>query len=100
MVRLELADTWGTEPNNTPAPLPADPLRRDFGPGFQLQTARMTYGPVQDAFGHNGAGGSVHGRWPALGVGFSDCMSVMRDDQEIDPRPRALISALYRTVTG
>lgn len=71
---------------------------KHFGPGFQLQTERMTLGPVADAFGHGGAGGSEHGRWPESGIGFSYCMSLMRDD-DIDPRPAALLAALHRAVT-
>ena len=69
-----------------------------FGPGFQLQTERMSLGPVADAFGHGGAGGSKHGFWPREGVGFSYCMSVMRDDEEVDPRPAALLAALHRAL--
>jgi CubicO group peptidase (beta-lactamase class C family) len=70
-----------------------------FGPGFQLQTERMSLGPVPDAFGHGGAGGSKHGRWPAEGVGFSYAMSVMRDDEDVDPRPAALLAALHRALS-
>jgi hypothetical protein len=40
------------------------------------------------------AGGSVHGVWPEHGVGFSYVMSLMRDDQDVDPRPQALLQAL------
>ncbi len=69
-----------------------------FGPGFQLQTERMGLGPVPGAFGHGGAGGSKHGRWPEEGVGFSYAMSVMRDDEEIDPRPAALLAAVHRAL--
>jgi CubicO group peptidase (beta-lactamase class C family) len=52
---------------------------RRFGVGFQLQTETMSYGPPPDAFGHGGAGGSVHGAWPSLGVGYSYAMNLMRD---------------------
>ena len=76
----------------------ADGSTSHFGPGFQLQTERMSLGPVPDAFGHNGAGGSHHGRWPSEGVGFSYAMTVMRDDEEVDLRPAALLAALHRAL--
>lgn len=66
-----------------------------FGIGFQLQTDRNVFGPPKDAFGHGGAGGSVHGAWPSLGVGFSYAMNSMRDDSEVDPRSRLLLEALH-----
>ncbi len=52
-----------------------------FGAGFELQTELMMFGPPPDAFGHCGAGGSVHGAWSAARVGFSYCMNQMRDDK-------------------
>jgi CubicO group peptidase (beta-lactamase class C family) len=38
-----------------------------FGVGFQLQTDSRHLGPPPDAFGHDGAGGSVHAAWPHIG---------------------------------
>lgn len=74
-------------------PLIDEPQR--FGAGFELQTELMLFGPPADAFGHTGAGGSVHGRWPGSGLGFSYAMNLMRDDHpEGDPRPAALLRAL------
>jgi CubicO group peptidase (beta-lactamase class C family) len=73
-----------------------DPLAREtvaFGLGFQLQTSAKPFGPAQDGFGHGGAGGSIHGAWPGLGVGFSYAMNEMRDD-EPDHRATALLEAL------
>jgi CubicO group peptidase (beta-lactamase class C family) len=64
-----------------------------FGVGFQLQTDRLTLGPVSDAFGHGGAGGSVHGRWPRQRLGFSYAMNLLRDDAD-DMRATALLGAL------
>ncbi|HET8815026.1 MAG TPA: serine hydrolase domain-containing protein, partial [Solirubrobacterales bacterium] len=76
-------------------PLLDEPQR--FGVGFELQTELGYFGPPSDGFGHTGAGGSVHGRWPEQGVGFSYAMNLMHDDHpEGDPRPRALLEALYR----
>jgi len=77
-------------------PLLAEPLA--FGVGFQLQTVRMVYGPPTDAFGHTGAGGSVHCAWPRLGVGVSYIMNSLRNDPERDPRAQALLSALHESV--
>ncbi len=68
-----------------------------FGVGFQLQTDMLTLGPVADAFGHGGAGGSVHGRWPRQRLGFSYAMNLLRDDPG-DTRAAALLTALYHCV--
>ena len=57
----------------------------------------MRFGPEPDAFGHDGAGGSVHGAWPAQRVGFSYAMNLMRDDPE-DRRSLALLEALYSSL--
>jgi CubicO group peptidase (beta-lactamase class C family) len=70
-----------------------------FGVGFQLQTEIKQLGPPVDAFGHGGAGGSVHGAWPTQRVGFSYAMNLMRDDHGgADPRAQALLDALHRCV--
>lgn len=81
-----------------------DPLGRQaqtFGVGFELQTAACPLGPARDAFGHRGAGGSVHSAWPSLHAGVSYAMNLMRDDHDVDPRAQALLeaahSALQRT---
>jgi len=74
-----------------------DPLMdrpTSFGVGFQLQTDRFPLGPVPDAFGHGGAGGSVHGRWPRQRLGFSYSMNLLRDDPG-DTRAAALLAAVY-----
>jgi len=73
------------------------PMR--WGVGFGLQTELHEFGPPPDAFGVGGAGGSEHGAWPALGVGFSYAMNFMRDDQKVDPRAQALLGALHRCVS-
>ncbi len=65
-----------------------------IGQMFQLQSARMTMGPAPDAFGHGGAGGSAHGAWPGLNLGFSYVMRDMRDDPE-HRRTRPLLAALH-----
>jgi CubicO group peptidase (beta-lactamase class C family) len=73
-------------------------VNRRFGVGFQLQTETKAYGPPPDAFGHPGAGGSTHGAWPELRVGFSYAMNLMRDGDVRDPRSGALIDALHTAV--
>lgn len=70
-----------------------------FGVGFQLQTERQVFGPPDDAFGHPGAGRSVHCAWPSHGVGISYVMNSMRDDQSVDPRASALLRATFESLT-
>jgi CubicO group peptidase (beta-lactamase class C family) len=77
-----------------------DPYSGDpqaFGLGFQLQTEQLMFGPSPDAFGHTGAGGSVHGAWPGLRAGFSYCMNEMRPEAD-DYRGRRLLGALFESV--
>ena len=52
------------------------------------------FGPPLDAFGHSGAGGSVHGRWPQQGVGFSYAMNLLQY-YDADPRSGSLLGALH-----
>jgi CubicO group peptidase (beta-lactamase class C family) len=73
---------------------------RRFGVGFALQTETSALGPPPDAFGHSGAGGSMHGAWPTQRVGYSYAMNLMRDGVRPDPRNKALLDALYQAVTG
>src|SRR5690606_20412767 len=67
-----------------------------LGLGFQLQSDRRQFGPPASAFGHPGAGGSVHGAWPAQGIGFSYTMNQMRDAE--DARASSLLVALHGCV--
>ena len=74
---------------------------QSFGIGFELQTEERLYGPPREAFGHGGAGGSLHGAWPAHGVGFSYAMNLMRDDQLAgDARSQGLLTALHDSVVA
>lgn len=66
-----------------------------FGLGFALQAETSKLGPPADAFGHGGAGGSMHGAWPSMGVGFSYAMNELRDDLMGDRRAAALLNALW-----
>jgi CubicO group peptidase (beta-lactamase class C family) len=69
-----------------------------FAVGFRLQDPTCPFGPPADAFGHSGAGGSMHGAWPTEGVGFSYAMNLMRMDPG-DDRSDTLLAALHRCVT-
>jgi CubicO group peptidase (beta-lactamase class C family) len=71
--------------------------RLAFAAGFELQAADALLGPPPEAFGHGGAGGSMHGAWPQERVGFSYAMNEMRDDV-VDERARALLDALHACV--
>jgi CubicO group peptidase (beta-lactamase class C family) len=66
-----------------------------FGAGFQLQVDGLL-GPPRDAFGHGGAGGSLHGTWPAERIGFSYLTNLMRDDEAANDRAQVLLHALHR----
>jgi CubicO group peptidase (beta-lactamase class C family) len=77
---------------------PFIPERMAFGLGWAIQTPQLRFGPAPDAFGHSGAGGSIHGAWPRLGTGFSYTMSEMRVDPE-DLRSRGVLETLFKLVT-
>lgn len=68
-----------------------------FGVCWALQTPQTRFGPAPDAFGHSGAGGSIHGGWPTERVGFSYVMNQMRADPE-DLRSRHVLKQLYDLV--
>jgi CubicO group peptidase (beta-lactamase class C family) len=74
-----------------------------FGVGFQLPSETIYFGPAGpagDGFGHGGAGGSHHGAWPSLGIGYSYAMNQMRDAVRPDPRAQALLAALHAVATA
>ena len=77
---------------------PFIPYPLAYGIGMALQTRLKTFGPPRGAFGHAGAGGSVHGAWPAERVGFSYLMNQMRDSELVDPRHARLLQAVYDAV--
>jgi CubicO group peptidase (beta-lactamase class C family) len=68
-----------------------------FSVGFEIQSETQWYGPAVQAFGHSGAGGSVHGSWPHLRTGFSYSMNLMRT-WTADGRAQRLLSALHASV--
>ena len=68
-----------------------------FGVCWNLQAGLNRFGPAPDAFGHTGAGGSIHGAWPSQRLGFSYVMSQLRGDPE-DQRTRPLFARLQEIV--
>jgi CubicO group peptidase (beta-lactamase class C family) len=86
------------------APIAAglDRLTREpaaFSTGFEIQSELQWYGPAVQAFGHSGAGGSVHGAWPHLRTGFSYAMNLMRRDDR-DGRAQRILTALHSVLKG
>jgi CubicO group peptidase (beta-lactamase class C family) len=69
-----------------------------FGLGFMLHHEGMPLGPNPGAFGHPGAGGSLGFADPDAGVGFGYVMNRMGPHILLDPRPRALIAAVYESL--
>jgi CubicO group peptidase (beta-lactamase class C family) len=68
-----------------------------FGVGFQVGTELMDLGAPTDAFGHGGAGGSVHGAWPSLETGFSYTLNLLGASDE---KGLALLDALHQAVVS
>jgi CubicO group peptidase (beta-lactamase class C family) len=96
VLREETVRLGRTELSRGREPLLEVPMA--FGVGFQLQTEERSLGPPADAFGHGGAGGSKHGAWPELRVGFSYAMNMMRDDEDDSGRSASLLRALHEAV--
>ena len=95
-VRIISADTLAlvrTPAASGPDPFIGTPMA--YSAGFELQTQLRPLGPVQNAFGFTGAGGSTHGAWPTEHVGFSYAMNELRVEQRAgDQRANALLDAL------
>jgi hypothetical protein len=64
-----------------------------FSAGFELTGTPSQLGPVDDAFGFTGSGGSTHGAWSSLGAGFSLLITEMRPETN-DDRAARLLGAL------
>jgi CubicO group peptidase (beta-lactamase class C family) len=77
-------------------PLLDEPMA--YGAGFQLQTPLRSFGPPANAFGHAGAGGSIHAAWPDQRVGVSYAMNEMRNEPAGDPRSQSLLQVLFEAV--
>lgn len=70
-----------------------------FGLGFMLPPANEPLGPNPRTFGHGGAGGSLGVADPESKLGFGYVMNLMHTGSWLaDPRPRALLDALYEAL--
>ncbi|HLW70944.1 MAG TPA: serine hydrolase domain-containing protein [Candidatus Binataceae bacterium] len=69
-----------------------------FSTGFMLSQAHDRMGPNARTFGHPGAGGSLGFADPDARVGFGYTMNKMGPYILMDPRPRALVEALYESL--
>jgi CubicO group peptidase (beta-lactamase class C family) len=67
------------------------PLR--FGLGYELDDPIGSYGPVEPAFGHSGAGGGLHGAWPGRNLAFSFLPGQMQSE-DVDTRAKELLDVL------
>ncbi|WP_270264301.1 serine hydrolase domain-containing protein [Kocuria marina] len=70
-----------------------------FGLGFEVQDPLGTYGPVERAYGHSGAGGCLHGVWPDARIGFSFHTNEMLSEN-VDRRAKDLLAALAECDLG
>jgi CubicO group peptidase (beta-lactamase class C family) len=88
----------GSEASAGDDPLSGRPLR--FGPtGYELSGTPSELGPVADALGHTGTGGTSHGAWPSLRTGFSYVTADLRPENA-DDRAGALLAALHEAVAA
>ena len=69
-----------------------------FSLGFMMSLPDSQMGPSPRAFGHPGAGGSIGFADPDARIGFGYAMNKMGSGILLDPRPRALIAALYESL--
>ena len=72
--------------------------RTRFGPGFmlnQIGNVEGEFGPGAQAFGHPGSGGSLAFADPGNELGFAYVMNQMGPYGLVDPRPQALVTAVY-----
>lgn len=70
-----------------------------FGVGLLVQSRLGVLGRDPGAFGHTGAGGSVHGAWPSTQTSFSYVMNELRNDSEWT-RTRPLLASLDAALGG
>jgi CubicO group peptidase (beta-lactamase class C family) len=72
------------------------PMVTRFGLGFMVPPDQEPLGPNPRVFGHGGAGGSLGLADPEARIGFGYVMNRMHTGLWlVDPRPRALLAALY-----
>ena len=70
-----------------------------FGLGFMLQPMMAPDGGAR-CFGHTGAGGSTAFADPDAGMSFGYVTSQLRFDMAGDPRSRALVRAVYASLSA
>ncbi len=74
------------------------PMVTRFGLGFMMPPDEEPLGPNMRVFGHGGAGGSLGLADPEAKIGFGYAMNLMHTGLWlVDPRPRALLAALYES---
>lgn len=66
-----------------------------FGLGYMLPHEIFRFGSTDRSFGHPGAGGSIAFADPEARIGFAYVMNRTGPHLLMDPRPRALIDAVY-----
>lgn len=95
ILKPETLDQGLIERSRFTDPYFSEPLA--FATVFALQTQKMRFGPAHDAFGHSGAGGSIHAAWPSRKTGLSYTMNQMRNDPD-DRRSRFVLEKLFEAV--
>jgi CubicO group peptidase (beta-lactamase class C family) len=70
-------------------------MQTRFSHGFMLSDSAARFGPGARAFGHPGAGGSLGLGDPDAEIGFGYVPNRMGSHILLDPRPAALVDALY-----
>ncbi len=75
------------------------PMTTRLGLGFFLPTEEEPLGPNPKVFGHGGAGGSYSQADPENRMSFGYVMNLMHQGLWlVDPRPRALLAAIYESL--
>jgi CubicO group peptidase (beta-lactamase class C family) len=95
LMRRETLLAGRRELNRFADPFLAQPMA--FATAYALQTEKARFGPPPDAFGHAGAGGSIHCAWPSERIGLSYVMNEMRADPD-DLRTLSLLETLHGVV--
>jgi CubicO group peptidase (beta-lactamase class C family) len=91
----EIEQCYTEQSNSQDAVLP---ITTRFSLGFMLSQPAAMMGPNPHTFGHPGAGGSLGFADPDAKVGFGYVMNQMSNEALLDPRPAALIQAIYASL--
>ncbi|WP_433678012.1 serine hydrolase domain-containing protein [Nocardia sp. CA-119907] len=76
-----------------------DGTEYSFSVGFQTPSRGTSFGPESSAFGHPGAGGSIHGAWPQHNAGFSFVVNELFDSDDASTRWITVLTALHDALT-